>query len=244
MAAKKFEPSYLVVDVETVFDSSLPFPMNSEGLPPAPYHQLVALGVCWFGKNHEVKKFGIVGEGKTEVETLRDFVRFFEGRRPDIVTWNGRSFEMPVIAARCFKHGVAFSHYYEERNLHYRFTTEGHFDLMDFHSDFGASRPARLDTVARLIGLPGKMGVEGKDVGPLVHQGKLEVVQSYCLSDVIQTSALFLRTQLARGVLNLEAYRVAMQGLFDQADKDPRVSHVMAAIDRPRVLLEEQEAAT
>jgi hypothetical protein len=235
--ASRREPSYLVVDVETVFDSSLPFPMSSEGLPPAPYHQVVALGVCWFGKNHEIKRFGIVGEGKTEDATLADFVRFFEGRRPDIVTWNGRSFEMPVVAARCFKHGIPFAHYYEERNLHYRFTTEGHFDLMDFLSDFGASRPAKLDTVARLIGLPGKMGVEGKDVGPLVHAGKTEIVQSYCLSDVIQISAIFLRTQLARGILDLPAYRVAMNGLFSAADEDPRIAHVMAAIDRPRVLL-------
>lgn len=230
--------TYLVVDVETVFDSSLPYPTTSDKLPAAPYHRVVALGVCWFDSSHTVIRFGIVGEGKDELAMLTDFVRFFEGKRPDIVSWNGRSFDMPVIAARCFKYGIPFAHYYEERNLHYRYTTEGHFDLMDFLSDFGASHPARLDTAARLIGLPGKMGVEGKDVGPLVHAGKLAEVQSYCLSDVIQIAALFLRTQLARGVLPLDDYRRAMRELFRQADQDERITPVMTSVDRPLVLLE------
>jgi hypothetical protein len=82
------------------------------------------------------------------------------------------------------------------------------------------------------------MGVEGKDVGPLVHAGKLAEVQSYCLSDVIQIAALFLRTQLARGILDLAAYRRAMTELLTQVDKDARIAHVLAAIDRPTLLLE------
>jgi predicted PolB exonuclease-like 3'-5' exonuclease len=230
--------TYLVVDAETVLDTSLPYPTTTDRLPAAPYHRIVSLGVCWFDANHTVIRFGIVGEGKEEEATLADFVRFFEHKKPVIVSWNGRSFEMPVIAARCFKYGIPFAHYYEERSLHYRYSTEGHLDLMDFLSDFGASHPARLDTASRLIGLPGKMGVEGKDVGPLVHAGKLAEVQSYCLSDVIQIAALFLRTQLARGILDLVAYRRAMNELLRQVDKDERIAHVLAAIDRPTLLLE------
>jgi 3'-5' exonuclease len=244
MVNRRAEASYLVVDVETVLDISLPLPYSSDKLPAPPHHKVVALGVCWFGPDHEIRRFGIVNGGPSERETLVDFVRFFEGRRPDIVSWNGRSFDMPVIAARCFKYGIPFAHYYEERNLHYRYTTDGHFDLMDFLSDFGASRPARLDAVARLIGLPGKLGVEGKDVGPLVHQGKVSEVQAYCLSDVIQTAALFLRTQLARGVLALDDYQRCMRDLLAEADKDERIAHITAAIDRPLLLLEREPDAT
>ncbi|MCU0655352.1 MAG: ribonuclease H-like domain-containing protein, partial [Polyangiaceae bacterium] len=213
-------------------------------LPAAPYHRIVSMGVCWFDASHTVIRFGIVGEGKDEEGTLLDFVRFFEHKKPVVVSWNGRSFEMPVIAARCFKYGIPFAHYYEERSLHYRYSTDGHLDLMDFLSDFGASHPARLDTASRLIGLPGKMGVEGKDVGPLVHAGRLAEVQAYCLSDVIQIAALFLRTQLARGILDLAAYRRAMSELLRQADQDARIAHVMSAVDRPTVLLEGKGTST
>jgi predicted PolB exonuclease-like 3'-5' exonuclease len=249
--------TYLVVDAKTVLDTSLPYPTTTDRLPAAPYHRIVSLGVCWFDANHTVIRFGIVGEGKEEKDMLVDFVDFFR-RKIVIVSWNGRSFEMSVIAARCFKYGIPFAPYYQERGIgrsrtmswrsfapyyekrglhYYYYGNEGHLDLMDFLSDFGASHPARLDTASRLIGLPGKMGVEGKDVGPLVHAGKLAEVQSYCLSDVIQIAALFLRTQLARGILNLDSYRHAMEKLLRQADKDKRIAHVLAAIDRATLLL-------
>jgi 3'-5' exonuclease len=238
MGARKRPPprSYLVLDVETVLDPLLPT-RSGDGFPPAPYHQVVALGVCWFDEAHELRRFGIVGEGKGEEGVLGDFVRFYQEYRPDIVTWNGRSFEMPVIVARCLKYGIAFPAYYGSRELRYRFTTDGHFDLMDYLSDFGASRPARLDAVAQLIGLPGKRGVEGRDVGPLVHRGKLADVYAYCLSDVIQTAALFLRVQLVRGVLDRATYRRATEALLREASADARLASVIEAVDRARLLL-------
>ncbi len=236
MPASHSSASYLVVDVETITDPLLPSP-PLDGLPSAPHHQIVALGVCWFDRNHKVKKLGIIGDGKSESETLEDFVRFFDGRQPDIVTWNGRGFDMPVIATRCFKHGIPFHVYYESRGFHYRFTTEQHLDLMDFLSDFGASRPARLDTIARLIGLPGKSAVEGRDVSPLIHAGKLAEVQGYCLSDVLQISAVFLRTQLIRGLLSREEYQASIDALLTAAEGHPLLAPLVGTIDRPTLRL-------
>ncbi len=238
MSVRKRPPSrsYLVLDVETVIDPLLPT-RTGDGFPPAPYHQIVTLGVCWFDDAHELRRFGIVGEGKDEEGVLGDFVRFYQEYRPDVVTWNGRSFEMPVIVARCLKYGIPFPAYYGSRELRYRFTNDGHFDLMDYLSDYGASRPASLDAVAQLIGLPGKRGVEGRDVGPLVYRGKLADVHAYCLSDVIQTAALFLRVQLIRGVLDRAAYRRATEALLREAAADLRLAAVVAAVDRPRLLL-------
>ncbi|MCU0681665.1 MAG: 3'-5' exonuclease [Polyangiaceae bacterium] len=235
-ARKRPSRSYLVLDVETVLDPWLPT-RSGDGFPPAPYHQVVTLGVCWFDEAHELRRFGIVGEGKDEEGVIGDFVRFYQEYRPDLVTWNGRSFEMPVIVARCLKYGIPFPSYYGSRELRYRFTNDGHFDLMDYLSDYGASRPAPLDAVAQLIGLPGKRGVEGRDVGPLVHRGKLADVHAYCLSDVIQTAALFLRVQLVRGVLDRPAYRRATEALLREAGGDPRLAAVVSAVDRERLLL-------
>jgi hypothetical protein len=244
MGARKRPPprSYLVLDVETVLDPLLPT-LAGDGFPPAPYHQIVTLGVCWFDEAHELRRFGIVGEGKDEEGVLGDFVRFYQEYRPDVVTWNGRSFEMPVVVARCLKYGIPFPAYYGSRELRYRFTNDGHFDLMDYLSDFGASRPARLDAVAQLIGLPGKRGVGGRDVGPLIHRGRLADVHAYCLSDVIQTAAIFLRVQLIRGVLDRPAYRRATEALLREAEADPRLAPVVAAVDRPRLLLGDEPPA-
>ncbi len=233
--------SYLVLDIETVLDPELPLPQpigETTSLPPAPFHQVVVLGVLWLDEAYAVRRLGVFGDQKDEAGALLDFAEFFEKRRPALVTWNGRGFDLPVLAARCLRHGVPFRAYYQDRDVRYRFSPEGHFDLMDFLADFGASRPAKLDTVAKLVGMPGKVGVEGKDIGPMIHAGKLAEVQAYCLTDVVQTAAVFLRLELVRGALDRARYREAMAGLLALVDADARLAALRPGMDRARLLLD------
>jgi predicted PolB exonuclease-like 3'-5' exonuclease len=234
--------SYLVLDIETILDPELPIAESSEAerLPAPPHHQVVVIGVAWLGTDYEVRKLGIVGEDRSEREMLRDFAKFMEERRPTLVTFNGRGFDMPVIAMRCLRHGVPFRHYYGNRDVRYRFSPEGHLDLMDYAADHGAAKPSKLDILAKLCGMPGKVGVDGKDVGPLVHAGRIKEVRDYCLCDVIQTSAVFLRIQLLRGELALEGYRAAMSGLLDTIRQDERLAAVARGLDEDRLLLRDE----
>jgi 3'-5' exonuclease len=233
--------SYLVLDIETILDPELPILESSapERLPAPPHHQIVAIGVLWFDRDFNVLRIGILGEGKDEAASLADFARFLEDRQPTLVTYNGRSFDLPVLAARCLRHGVPFRHYYQSRDLRYRFSPEGHLDLMDFIADYGASRTARLDVVAKLCGMPGKLGVDGKDVGPLIHAGQIEQVRNYCLCDVVQTAGVFLRLQLVRGELSGQRYQSAIGGLIDAVRADPRVQPVCQSWNEPRLRLTE-----
>jgi predicted PolB exonuclease-like 3'-5' exonuclease len=109
---------------------------------------------------------------------------------------------------------------------------------MDFLADYGAAKSAKLDVFAKLVGFPGKVGVDGSQVAPMVHAGKLDEVNAYCLCDVAQTAAIFLRVELLRGVLPPDAYAARARGLLDFLDADPRVAPVMTAVDRTRFLLE------
>jgi len=108
---------------------------------------------------------------------------------------------------------------------------------MDFLTDFGAAKPSKLDVVARSIGMPGKVGVEGKDVGPMIHADRLREVQAYCLCDVVQTAALFLRLQLVRGEIDEALYIEAMAGLVEHIERDERLAPVAEGLDRERLLL-------
>lgn len=232
--------SYLVLDIETIIDPGLPLPVKAEptlSLPPAPYHQIVAIGVLWLDADYRPIKLGIVGERKPEGEVLEDFVRFVDERRPDMITYNGRGFDLPVIVSRCLRHGVSFRHYFQTSDVRYRFSAQGHLDLMDFLADYGATRAVPLDTLAKLVGLPGKVGVDGKDVGPMVHAGRLDEVYAYCLCDVVQTALLFLRLQLLRGQLDREGYRAAATALLASIEADERLHPVLHGIDRERLLL-------
>ena len=231
--------SFLVIDIETIVDPTLPMPAKAEGssLPPAPFHQIVAIGALWMSDEYRPIKLGVVGPRKTEPEVLEDFVRFVEERRPDLVTYNGRGFDPPVIVARCLRHAIACRPYYQPSGMRYRYSAQGHLDLMDYLTDHGASRPVPLDTLTKLIGLPGKVGVDGKDVGPLIHAGMLEQVHAYCLCDVVQTAGLFLRVQLLRGLLDRDQYRAAMEVLLQWMRDDERLRAVYDGVNQDLLLL-------
>src|SRR5262245_5612835 len=237
--------SYLVLDIETILDPELPIPESSlaERLPAPTAHQIGAIGVLWLDRDYSALRIGVIGEGKSESAALGDFTRFTEERQPHLITYNGRCFDLPVLASRCLRHGIPFRYYYQQRDVRYRFSADGHMDLMDFICDFGAARSARLDVVAKLCGMPGKGGVDGKDVGPLVHAGQVELVRNYCLCDVVQTAAVFLRVQLLRGELTPLGYQEAIGGLISAAKNEPRVAPVVEAWNEPRLRLTEERGS-
>ena len=233
--------NYLVIDLETVVDPTLPPPPKkkdgSEAFPAAPYHQIAVMAAVLLDAHYELQGLCVVGEGLSERDTLVSFVKGLDTHRDTtIVTWNGRGFDLPVIIARCLRHGLAFPWYYAQRDVRYRYSASGHLDVMDFLVDHGAARPYSLDIAAKLIGLPGKLDCKGSDVQEMIDAGQLEEVRAYCMQDVVQTAALFLRAQLLRGHLGAAAYTRAMRGLLAGAGNQPRLAPMLPLIDRARLL--------
>jgi hypothetical protein len=228
--------THLVLDIETIPDPELPRADESDRVPPPPHNQIVTLG-CMLLEDYVPKRLGVVGEHKGEGEMLTDFAQWLDSKKPTVVTWNGRGFDMPVITSRALKHGVPMPWWFHDRNTRYRYSTDGHFDLMDFLADFGATKNARLDSYARLVGFPGKVGVDGSQVQSLVHAGKIDEVSSYCLCDVSQTAAIFLRVELLRGIYDRARYRELAGALLGFVDEQPRLAPIRDKIDRARFAL-------
>ena len=234
--------SYLVLDIETVPDPALyvmpdvaPATAGVEKpFPPLHAHRPIVLGVLWLDEAYRFRRLGTI-EGNDEKSMLESFSSFVYKHQPDLVTYNGRSFDLPVLALRSLRHGVAMSWYYSGRVRH-RYSEEGHLDLCDMLSDHGAARSLSLDAVARLIGLPGKVGVDGSQVEGLYKAGQLAEVQRYCLADVAQTAFLFLRFRLLQGVLRPDLYQQATKALLDGLAADGRVGSVLDAIDRTHLI--------
>ena len=148
---------YLVLDLETVLDTSLPPPKKrkdgSDSFPAPPYHKIVVMGAALHDAAYRLRSIWIVGEGRDEFAALAALVAFLnarlsEGVETTLISWNGRGFDLPVIVARCLHHGLAFPWYYQQRDARYRYSTEGHVDLMDFLADHGASRSYGLELLA------------------------------------------------------------------------------------------------
>jgi predicted PolB exonuclease-like 3'-5' exonuclease len=229
--------THLVLDIETIPDPELPRLDDSDKVPPPPLNKIVTLG-CLLLEDYVPRRLGVVGEGRNdEGAILADFAHWLDSKKPTVVTWNGRGFDMPVITSRALRHGISMPWWFTDRNTRYRYSAEGHFDLMDFLNDFGAAKSARLDVYAKLVGFPGKVGVDGSQVAPLVHAGKLDEVNTYCLCDVVQTAAVFLRVELLRGNIERARYKELAEGLLAFIDTEPRLVPVAEKIDRPRFTL-------
>jgi predicted PolB exonuclease-like 3'-5' exonuclease len=66
-----------------------------------------------------------------------------------------------------------------------------------------------MDLLLKMIGLPGKVGIDGAQVQERYEQGRLDEIHRYCRTDVIQTYFLFLRVELLRGRIDEAAYHAA-----------------------------------
>ncbi len=195
------------------------------------------IGVLWLDEMLGFRRIGVIGEGRDEPGMLADFASFADQYRPHLVTYNGRAFDMPVIALRCLRHGLSMRFFFQDKDYRYRFTDTGHLDLYDFLSEHGAARVGSLDAIARVVGLPGKVGVDGSQVEGLYNAGQLQSIKDYCLQDVSQTAFLFLRYRLLQGAIDGVQYRRAAAGLLAALETDARVRPVIERIDRARLLL-------
>jgi len=55
-----------------------------------------------------------------------------------------------------------------------------HLDLMDLLAMYTGRANAPLDELAKLIGFPGKLGMDGSKVWEAYQQGKLAEIRNYC----------------------------------------------------------------
>lgn len=240
--------SYLVLDIETVPDPDLyRHPEVAAGVerpfPPLHAHRPIVVGVLWLDEGYGFRRLGVIGDGKDERGMLADFADFCERHRPHLVTFNGRAFDLPVMSLRCMRYGVPIRFYFAEKEYRNRYIDGGHIDLADFLCEHGATRVLSLDAMARVIGLPGKVGVDGSQVEGLYNAGQLESIKSYCLMDVAQTSFLLLRFRLLQGCFDLHQYRALARGLLDSFRRDGRLDPVLDRVDQNRLLLSEEAAA-
>ena len=176
-------------------------------------HRVVAISVVMRSRE-SLKVWSLGDEGSSEKDVIE---RFFDGLdkfTPDLVSWNGAGFDLPVLNYRSLLHGVTAARYWEtgDGDSSFRFSNYisrfhwRHIDLMDVLSGFQGRGRASLNDVATLLGFPGKVGMHGSQVWEVYLQGGLARIRDYCETDVLNTYLVYLRFQLLRGHLNATAH--------------------------------------
>ena len=187
---------------------------------PIVQHRVVAISVVLRSRD-DLHVFTLGDESAPEKEIVQ---RFFDGLArysPDLVSWNGQGFDLPVLHYRALLHGVNAERYWEtgdnDREFRYnnylsRFHWR-HIDLMDVLSGFHPGARASLENTATLLGFPGKLGMSGDKVWARYLEGDLAAIRDYCETDVLNTYLVYLRFQLMRRVLDETGYEAELQRL-------------------------------
>lgn len=180
-------------------------------------HRVAAIS-CVFRDDDGFRVRSLGALDDTESKLVHDFFRVIDRYTPQLVSWNGGGFDLPVLHYRALVHGVTASRYWETGNEDRDFKWNNyisryhtrHLDLMDLLALYTGRANAPLDDLAKLCGFPGKLGVDGSQVWNLYQKGRLKEIRDYCETDVVNTYLMYCRFQLMRGEMAPAAYDAEM----------------------------------
>ena len=219
-------PHVLVWDIETVPDlrgfaaaNALEGKSDDEirlelgdKFPKHIYHSIICIGALvahWENEQWIVDALGAphVGE-RSERDLIAAFVDKVAQLKPQLVTFNGSSFDLPVLRYRGMIHKVSAAGL-SARPYFHRYTDDA-VDLCDVLSSFAPGAKASLHELCRVMGLPGKPdAINGSEVDRYFREGRIQEIADYCESDVVNTYRVWLRHELFQGNLSDTAFEAS-----------------------------------
>jgi 3'-5' exonuclease len=202
---------------------------------PLHLHRVVALSCVLSVPHQPLRIFSLAEPTCNEPTILQRFFDGIEKYTPQIVTWNGGGFDLPVLHYRSLIHRVKAPRYWNQGEGHYPDSRDfkwnnyisryhaRHLDLMDLLALYQPRANAPLDELAKLMGFPGKLGMDGSKVWEAWQAGKAQEIQDYCETDVANTWLVYLGFEHMRGNLDADAL----------AYEHARLRHVVGAHGGP-----------
>lgn len=183
-------------------------------------HRIVAISAV-LSTSDRIKVWSLGDVTSDESELIQRFFDGIDKYTPVLVSWNGSGFDLPVIHYRALLHGISAPRYWDTgeddssfrwnnylSRYHYR-----HMDLMDILAGYQSRACAPLQEIAIMLGLPGKLGMDGGQVWEAYQKGELTQIRNYCETDVLNTYLVYLRFELIRGKITTINYKQRCQQL-------------------------------
>lgn len=200
---------------------------GKNSFPRQPFHKVVAISFLEAeiirdekGEKYilnEIRSGGNINS--SEEDLIKGFFSHLKKQPPRLVSFNGKTFDLPVLKYRAIKYGISAPWLYKMgdkwNNYSQRYSLDWHCDLIDAFSDFGASSRVKMNELCVLLGLPGKIDIDGSGVNDLFDAGKIEEIRNYCETDVINTYLLYLYYQYHIGTLSSNNFEAAKDNLID-----------------------------
>jgi len=229
-------PHLLVWDIETVPDLAGFAAANGhdgktedeiraelgDKFPKHIYHSIICIGALIAHQQDDHWVVDALGAPHVGERSERDLIAAFVDRiaplNPQMVTFNGSSFDLPVLRYRAMLHKVPAIGL-SARPYFHRFTDDA-IDLCDVLSSFAPGAKSTLHELCRVMGLPGKPdGINGAEVDQYYRDGRIREIADYCESDVLNTYRLWLRHELFQGKLTETAFQASEAHLGEFVSK-------------------------
>ena len=205
---------------------------------PLHQHRVVAISVALRSADG-FKVWTLGDESSGEKEIVQRFFDGIERYTPDLISWNGGGFDLPVLHYRALRHGVQAPRYWEHGDNDRDFKWNNylsryhwrHVDLMDVLANFNPRANAKLDEIASMLGFPGKLGMDGSMVWPKYLDGGIREIRDYCETDVINTWLVYLRFEYMRGnfdAASLDKELALVRSTLEEMDQ-PHLNEFLAA---------------
>jgi hypothetical protein len=205
-------------------------------------HRVVAISCAL--RSREGFAVWSLGEADTpEGELVQRFFDGVEKFSPDLVSWNGSAFDLPVLTYRALLAGAQAPRFWEtgEEDPAFRYNNYQsryhwrHTDLMDVLSGFQSRGRVSLKNMASLLGLPGKLGFEGGQVWVAWLWGEVVAIRHYCETDVLNTWLIYLRFAQLRGQLSRAQHADELERVRTllRASQEPHFAEFLRAWQTP-----------
>lgn len=179
---------------------------------PLHLQRVVAIS-CALREGDHFKVWTLGAPDEPEGQMIQRFFDGIEKYTPNVISWNGAGFDLPVLHYRGMIHHVTAPRYWDmgEDDREFKWNNyisryhSRHTDLMDLLALYQGRGNAPLDQLAQLCGFPGKLGMDGSKVWDAYQAGEIEAIRNYCETDVVNTYLVYLRFQQMRGVLNTQS---------------------------------------
>lgn len=186
--------------------------------PKHVYHSIICIGALVAHQENDswaVDALGApnIGE-RSEKALISSFVDRVAELAPRLVTFNGSSFDLPVLRYRAMVNRVAAPGL--SMRPYFNRYAEDAIDLCDVLSSFNRQAKTTLHELCRVMGLPGKPDdMSGADVERRYREGRIREIADYCETDVVNTYRIWLRYELFRGRLTDAAFQASETNLVE-----------------------------
>jgi 3'-5' exonuclease len=202
------------------------------------YHSIVCIGALVAHREKgrwQVDALGAPHVGdRTEKQLISAFCDKVAELNPQLVSFNGGSFDLPVLRYRAMINEVSAPGLAARPYFH-RYTEDAP-DLCDVLSSFAPGAKVSLNELSKIMGMPGKsQAIDGAEVERYFLEGKIKEIADYCETDIVNTYRVWLRHELFRGRLADAEFAASERALTEfirtRGKTKPHLMEIVTEID-------------